>query len=105
MNTLRILGMAAVALGLTACATGSSTPTGAGQLVNVTLQPARVPPNPQGAMALSAVTGCDIQYVGRGPVEPVFQFQVRPSERVPQFERCLELLKVQPGVEGVSVVK
>ena len=56
-------------------------------------------------MALSAVTGCTIEYVGRGPSEPIFQFQVRPSERVPQFERCLELLKVQPGVEGVSVVK
>jgi hypothetical protein len=105
MNILRILSAASLVLGLAACATGASVPTGPGQLVNITLQPVRVPPNPQGAMALSVATGCTIEFVGRGPVEPVFQFQVRPSERVPKFEQCLESLKVQPGVEGVAVVK
>ena len=37
------------------------------QLFDLQLQPVRVPPSAQGAMALSIVTGCDIQYVGQAP--------------------------------------
>lgn len=105
MNTSRLLSALPFAIGLAACATGASVPVGPGQIVNITLQPVRVPPNPQGAMALSAVTGCTITFVGRGPAEPVFQFRVQPSQRVPDFEQCLASLKTQPGVEGVAVVK
>ncbi len=35
------------------------------QNYNVTIQPARIPPNPQGAFALSTATGCDVIYIAK----------------------------------------
>lgn len=105
MNPYRLYVASTLVIALAACGTTGSTPVGSGELVNVTLQPARVPPNPQGAFALATVTGCSIEFVGRGSAEPVFQFRVRPTERVPTVEACLASLKTQPGVEGVAVVK
>jgi hypothetical protein len=98
----------ATTVALAACATTSQntdTPTGPGQLVNLTLQPARVSPNPQGALLLGSWTGCRIDYVDRGPGENVWQFRVSPTARVPKIEQCLESLRGQPGVTGVQPVK
>lgn len=105
MNRSRICVSASLLLALSGCGTTGSTPVGAGELVNLTLQPARVPPNAQGAFGLATLTGCSVEFVGRGPAEPVFQFRVRPTERVPTLEACLASLKTQPGVEGVAVAK
>ncbi|MBS1133687.1 MAG: hypothetical protein H6R02_828 [Burkholderiaceae bacterium] len=106
MRTARTMIFLAAALALTACASGGTTrPTGAAELVNVTLQPARISPNPQGAMVLSEVTGCFVEFVGRGAAEPVFQFRVAPTARVPSVEQCLTSLRSQPGVTGVQLAK
>jgi hypothetical protein len=102
------LRLAAVlaALMLAACATAyTNRPTGPTQLVNVTLQPARVPPHPQGALMLSVATGCYVEYVGRGPQEPVYQFRLGPTERIPSLQQCLESLRSQPGVTAVEPVQ
>jgi hypothetical protein len=93
---------------LAACAAtnqNTDTPTGPGQLVNLTLQPARVSPNPQGALLLGSWTGCRIDYVDRAAGENVWQFRVSPTARVPKVEQCLESLRGQPGVTGVQPVK
>jgi hypothetical protein len=104
MKTAHSIVLVAIAGALTACASGGTDkPTGATQLVNITLQPARVSPNPQGAMLLSEVTGCYVQYVGKGPTEPVFQFRVGPTQRMPTMDQCLASLRVQPGVTAVQV--
>jgi len=106
MKTAHTLLFAALAATFAACATGGTDkPVGATQLVNLTLQPARVSPNPQGAMLLSEVTGCYVEYVGKGPAEPVFQFKVGATQRVPSIDQCLASLRAQPGVTGVQVVK
>lgn len=84
------------------CATGSSVPVGAGQLMDIQLQPVRVPPSAQGAYALSIVTGCDIQYVGQAPGLETWRFRVQPTERVGTVDQCVASLKTQPGVLGVS---
>jgi hypothetical protein len=106
MRPIRTLILLAAALALSACAAGGTTrPTGAAELVNVTLQPARISPNPQGAMALSEVTGCFVEFVGRGSAESVFQFRVAPTARVPSVEQCLTSLRSQPGVTGVQLAK
>ena len=103
MKTSHTLVLAGVAAALTACATGSTDkPTGATQLLNITLQPARISPNPQGALLLSEVTGCYVEYVGKGPAEPVFQFKVGPTQRVPSMDQCLASLRSQPGVTAVQ---
>ena len=106
MTPARTFVFAATAFALVACASGSTNkPTGPAQLVNITLQPARISPNPQGAFALSEVTGCYVEFVGRGPAEPIFQFRVAPTQRMPSIEQCLESLKTQPGVTAVQAVK
>ncbi len=106
MKTAHTLVLVAVAATLSACASGGTDkPVGATQLVNLTLQPARVSPNPQGALLLSEVTGCYVEYVGKGPAEPIFQFKVGATQRVPSIEQCLASLRTQPGVTGVQVVK
>ena len=69
MKTAHALLLAATAV-LAACASSdrnTDTPTGPGQLVNLKIQPVRIPPNPQGALALGTVTGCRIDYVGTTP--------------------------------------
>jgi hypothetical protein len=105
MRTRTLLAAAAV-VGLSACASGGTTKaTGAAELLNVTLQPARVSPNPQGAMLLSEVTGCLVEYVGKGPAEPVFQFSIAPTARVPSVDQCVASLRGQPGVTAVERVK
>lgn len=106
MNLSRLCVTFAIPVALVACASGGSTaPTGPGELVNLTLQPARVSPNAQGAFALGEVTGCNLEFVGRGAAENVFQFRVRPTQRVPTLDGCLASLKTQPGVEGVAVAR
>lgn len=98
--------VAGSAAALAACATGdTNTPTGPTPLVNVTLQPARISPNPQGALLLSAATGCYVEYVGRGPAETVYQFRLGPTQRVPELQQCLASLRSQPGVTGVEPVR
>jgi hypothetical protein len=84
------------------CSTGASVPTGTSQLFDVQLQPVRVPPSAQGALALSTVTGCNIQYVGTAPGLETWRFSVQPTERVGSLEQCVSSLKTQPGVLGVS---
>jgi hypothetical protein len=108
MKPARTLALIAVAAALSACASdnrNTDTPTGPGQLVNLTLQPVRVPPNPQGALALGAVTGCRIDFVGQAPAANTWQFRVSPTSRVPTVQQCLDSLKTQPGVEAVQVAK
>ncbi len=96
----------AIAIALTACA-GRDTnhPTGATQLVDISLQPARVPPNQQGALMLSTVTGCYMEYVGRGARETVYQFLMAPTQRVPSFDQCLASLRTQPGVTAADIAR
>ena len=84
------------------CSTGASVPIGTSQLFDIQLQPVRVPPSPQGAMALSIVTGCDIQYVGEAPGSETWRFSVQPTQRVGSLEQCVSSLKTQPGVLGVN---
>jgi hypothetical protein len=107
MKTAHLILLAAT-VALAACASSdrnTDTPTGPGQLVNLTLQPVRVSPNPQGALLLGSVTGCRIDYVGTTPAANTWQFRVSPTSRMPTVEQCLASLKTQPGVEGVQVVK
>jgi hypothetical protein len=106
MRPDRTLILLAAAVALSACASGGTTrPTGTAELVNVTLQPARISPNPQGAMVLSEVTGCLVEFVGRGSAESVFQFRVAPTARMPSVEQCLTSLRSQPGVTGVQLAR
>jgi len=106
MHTARIFFvLAALCLVSAADAAGTDKPVGPTQLFNITLQPVRVPPNPQGALLLGEATGCYIEYVGKGPAEPVFQFRVAPTDRVPTMEKCLASLRTQPGVTAVAPVK
>lgn len=88
---------------LTACASGdTNTPTGPLELVDITLQPARIPPRAEGALMLSAATGCYVEYVGKGARDLVFQFRVAPTRRVGSIEECMTSLRGQPGVTGVQ---
>lgn len=103
----RTLVLASLSVGvgavLAACASGdTNTPTGPLQLLDITLQPARVPPRAEGALMLSAATGCYVEYVGKGPRELVFQFRVAPTRRVGSIEECVTSLRGQPGVTGVQ---
>lgn len=101
----RLCVTSALLLAVSACGTTGSTPVGPGELVNLTLQPVRVSPNPQGAFALSEVTGCNLEFVGRGTAANVFQFRVRPTQRVPTLDACLAALRTEPGVEGVAIAR
>jgi hypothetical protein len=105
-NFKRASTLALVCVALTACASGdTNTPTGATQLLDITLQPARIPPRPDGALMLSAATGCYVEYVGKGAVEPVYRFKVAPTKRTPSLEQCIASLRIQPGVTGVEAVR
>jgi hypothetical protein len=97
-----ILGTIAV-LALVACAGRSSVPIGPGRVVEVKLQPAYVPPDARGALAIGVVTGCQVEYIGKTDRPQTHSFLVQPSERVPDFDRCISLLRVQPGIEEVTV--
>ncbi len=91
---------------LGACASDNTDrATGPAQLVNLTLQPARVPPSAQGGLMLGTVTGCRVDFVGTGPGQNVWQFNVAPTARVPTVDACLASLRTQPGVEGVQAAK
>jgi hypothetical protein len=107
MKTAHALLLAAT-VALTACASSdrnTDTPTGPGQLVNLKIQPVRIPPNPQGALALGTVTGCRIDFVGTTPAADTWQFRVSPTSRMPTVDQCLASLKTQPGVLGVEPAK
>jgi len=95
--------IAVLAASLAACASGDTNrPIGPTQLVNVTLQPARVSPHAQGALLLSAATGCYVEFVGKGPGDLVYQFRLGPTQRVPGLPQCLASLRIQPGVTAVE---
>lgn len=94
------------AIVLAGCAAADTNhPTGPVQLVNLTLQPARVPPHANGALLLSAATGCYVEFVGKGPAEPVYQFRIGATQRVGSLESCLASLRSQPGVTAVEAAK
>ena len=96
------VGLLAITAATFGCATGSSVPIGTATLMDVQLQPVRVPPDAQGAYALSIVTGCDIQYVSRVPGTETWRFSVQPTERVGTLDQCVASLRSQPGVLGVT---
>ena len=97
-----LIGLLAVTAATFGCATGSSVPVGASQLMDIQLQPVRVPPSAEGAYALSIVTGCNIQYVGQAPGVETWRFRVQATERVGTIDQCVDSLKSQPGVLGVA---
>jgi len=103
---LRIACFAAAALAAgVVYAAGTDKPTGPLQLVNVGLQPVRVSPNPQGALLLSEVTGCYVEFVGRGKGEAVYQFRIAPTAKVSTLDKCLASLRSQPGITAVDPVR
>lgn len=106
MQSVKVVFVSAALFVVSAAdAAGTDKPAGPTQLLNITLQPVRVPPNPQGALLLGEATGCFVEYVGKGPAEPVFQFRIAPTARVPTMERCLASLRSQPGVTAVAPAK
>lgn len=72
---------------------------------DVKIQPARISPNLQGAFALSSLTGCDVVYIGKAAEADTVTYAVRPTNRVPDAERCTALLREQPGVETVTALR
>jgi hypothetical protein len=103
MAAKRFLAIFGTASALIACGAPSSVPAGSSQLVEIRLQPAVVPPNPQGALALGVVTGCVFEFLGPADAERTFRYRVQASQRVPEVATCIDRLKGQPGVEGVTV--
>jgi hypothetical protein len=77
----------------------------AAQNYDVRIQPARIPPNPQGAFALSSATGCDVIYIAKAAAADTVTYAVRPTSRVPDASQCSERLAQQPGVEGVNALR
>jgi hypothetical protein len=77
----------------------------AAQNYDVKIQPARIPPNAQGAFGLSTATGCDIIYVARSPAADTVVYAVRPTSRVPDAAECAASLARQPGVEAVAAAR
>ena len=95
--------LAAAAAVLAGCAAGDTNhPIGPVQVLDITLQPARIPPHEQGALLLSAATGCYVEFVGKTSTRDVYQFRVGPTQRVPDMDKCLESLRIQPGVTAVG---
>ena len=72
------------------------------QNYDVRIQPARIPPNPQGAFGLSTATGCDVIYIARASAADTVTYAVRPTSRVPDAADCATRLGQQPGVEAVN---
>ena len=94
----------AIVVALTACAARDTNhPVGPAQQVDITLQPARIPPHQDGALMLSTVTGCYVEFVGKTGREPVYRFLLAPTARVPSFDQCLASLRTQPGVTGAEL--
>lgn len=99
------------AAGVLAGCSSASAPSGAeaqippAQNYDVKIQPARISPNPQGAFALSSLTGCDVVYVGRNSAPDTITYAVRPTSRVPDAAQCAARLREQPGVEMVSAAR
>ncbi len=95
-------------LGLSAGCSSTGSTSGkdaqipASQLYEVKIQPARIPPNPQGAFALSSATGCDVIYITKAMATDTVTYAVRPTSRIPDAAKCLDSLRGQPGVESVS---
>jgi hypothetical protein len=75
------------------------------QNYDVKIQPARIPPNPQGAFALSTATGCDVIYVAKSADADTVTYAVRPTSRMPDAAQCAERLAQQPGVEAVAAAR
>jgi hypothetical protein len=92
----------AIAATLAACASDTNHPTGPIEPVLITLQPARITPHERGALLLSTFTGCYVEFVGRGPAEPVYEFRIAPTQRVPSIDDCVASLRSQPGVLAVA---
>jgi hypothetical protein len=98
----------ALMLGLAAGCSSTQAPSGkdaqipASQLYDVKIQPARIPPNPQGAFALSTATGCDVIYITKAAPADTVTYAVRPTSRVPDAAKCVESLRSEPGVESVA---
>lgn len=109
MRTLTVAAViaASLALGSTlGCA--STVPSGKdaqippSQLYETRIQPARIPPNPQGAFALSSATGCDVIYIAKTSAADTVTYAMRSTSRMPDLAQCVESLKKQPGVESVT---
>jgi len=107
-TTTVALATAALSLGLSAGCSSTQAPSGkdaripASQLYEVKIQPVRIPPNPQGAFALSTATGCDVIYITKAAAADTVTYAVRPTSRVPDATKCVESLRSEPGVEAVS---
>lgn len=107
-TALACLATAALTLGLSTGCSSTPSPSGkdaqipASQLYEVKIQPARISPNPQGAFALSAATGCDVIYITKAAVADTVTYAVRPTSRIPDSAKCVDSLRSQPGVESVS---
>ncbi len=98
---------AALVLGLTGgCASTSTSGKEAqippSELFDTKIQPARIPPNPQGAFALSTATGCDVIYIAKTSAVDTVTYAVRPTSRMPDLSQCVDSLRTQPGVESVA---
>ena len=97
-----------VAIMLAGCASGPKPVADAripgAQNYDVRIQPARIPPNPQGGFALSTATGCDVIYISRAAAADTVTYAIRPTSRVPDATDCLTRLGQQPGVEAVTKV-
>ena len=77
----------------------------AAQNYDVKIQPARIPPNPQGAFALSTATGCDVIYIAKSASADTVTYAVRPTSRVPDASQCATRLGQQPGVDAVAAAR
>ncbi len=110
MKNTTVLACCATAVLTVGLSTGCSTqsPSGkdaqipASQLYEVKIQPARIPPNPQGAFALSSATGCDVIYIAKATTADTVTYAVRPTSRITDSAQCVDSLRSQPGVESVS---
>lgn len=101
------VGVAALLLGACAAAPTPSTTEPRippAQTFDAKIQPAKVTPNPQGAFGLSYETGCDVIYVMKAAAPDTVQFAVRPTSREPDAQRCVELLRTQPGIDNLVAV-
>lgn len=99
-----LLATLLVSAALAGCATDQppmAAPAGS-KTVDVQIQPARIPPNEQGAFALSTTTGCNVVFLGKAAGTDTFSYAVATTSRVSDFNQCLSSLRQQPGVLAVS---
>jgi len=93
-----------IAAALAGCAKDQppmAAPAGS-KTVDVQIQPARIPPNEQGAFALSTYTGCNIVFLGKAAGTDTFSYGVATTQRMQTLDQCLASLRQQPGVLAVS---